>query len=265
MTLSAAIVGPAAGPRVTTGPARVIRYGAVDSTNQVARDLLRRSTVPSWTVIIAESQRAGRGRRGRVWESPPGNLYSSVIVYPDVAATVRPQLSLIAGLAVAGIGEAMLPGCPISLKWPNDVLATGLKLAGILLETDTAPDGSTAVIIGTGINVAHAPAGTRYGATFLDALAPAPVTIERCLDGYLNALTAWYDVWMRDGFEPVRDAWMQRAEGLGRMVDVDTGAGIRRGTFIGLSPDGQMLLRGADGRRHAIAAGSVMPVERGRD
>ncbi len=230
---------------------------SVDSTNQVARGMVQNGTARPWTVISAVSQTSGRGRRGRDWVSPAGNLYTSTIVYPAAAASSRAQLSLVVALAVAEMAADVVAGARVTLKWPNDVLVAGCKVSGILLESCPGPAGQEGVIIGTGINVAHAPADTRYGAAALARFAAAPVSRNWCLARYLQALACWYEIWSDDGFDPIRTGWLARAHGLGARTSVSCHDVERYGRFAGLTSEGLMLLHGEDGTLHEIAAGTV--------
>ena len=252
--------------------------GDVDSTNAEAARILRDCTddalarqTPLW--ISAVSQSAGRGRRGRSWASPAGNLHATLLLRPEANAAITPQLSLVAGLAVrdAVISLVANGGGDIALKWPNDVLAGGAKLAGILLESHPAsPRRSTDamtgrqdagwVAIGIGVNLLHFPADVPYPATSLRALGAAPqeplemlCALARCLDARLNA-------WNRGaGFASLRAEWMACAYGLGEAVcmGLGCGAGEMRGIFLGLDAGGALRLRLADGGECSLCAADV--------
>ncbi|MGH6912481.1 MAG: biotin--[acetyl-CoA-carboxylase] ligase, partial [Geminicoccales bacterium] len=141
---------------------------SVASTNDEARGRAE-AGASGGLVITAREQTEGRGRYGRSWASPPGHLYASVLLRPDCAMAATTQLSLLAGLALAGALEGLgPPGLDLKLKWPNDVLIGGAKVAGLLLEGTARPDGRAAwVLVGSGINVASYPDGTPYPATSL--------------------------------------------------------------------------------------------------
>ena len=241
-------------------------HEVLDSTNLTARERAL-AGAGAWTVVQAAEQRAGRGRRDRQWSSPRGNLYTSTILRPENGqeggAQTLAQLSFVTALAVAEAVEQTVPGADIQLKWPNDVLAGELKLSGILLETVVATGGGGVVIVGVGINIVSFPAQTRYGATCLDLLAGRPFTVEAVRAGYLMALTRWYDIWAEQGFSKIRSAWLERAFGLGREVEVDDeNSPPLLGRFTGLSEDGRMLLKLPDGSVRLIAAGTVGFVQR---
>ncbi len=250
-------------------PARfhLIRLDAVGSTNAEAERRARTGAC-SGTLIIAAEQTAGRGRAGRTWLSPPGNLYSSVVYRPGCAAAAATNLSFVVALAVAeaasGLSGAAPGGGPapaVTCKWPNDVLVDGRKVAGILLESALGGDDRVDwVIMGAGINVASAPAMpvAPYPSAALSAFAPA-IDVETVLAAYAGALDRWLAVWERDGFPPVRAAWLARAHGRGRRVVARVGAEAIEGVFVDLEPDGTLLLATGGGGMRRIAAGDVFP------
>src|SRR5947208_13967674 len=188
------------------------RYDTVGSTNDEARQLAR-AGAPGGTLVWAAAQSAGRGRRGHLWQSPPGNLYLSLVLRPEGPAARAPQLGFVAALA---LGEALDqlagPHLQLRFKWPNDVLINGGKLAGILLESEMAAAGGLDfVIIGIGVNLVSAPRDLEYPATSLadqDVSGITPVSL-------LEALAAHFIVsverWRNEGFAPVRAAWLRRA------------------------------------------------------
>jgi BirA family biotin operon repressor/biotin-[acetyl-CoA-carboxylase] ligase len=236
---------------------RLIGYDRLGSTNDEAKRLAE-AGAPAWTVISARTQSAGRGRRGKVWQSPPGNLYSSVILRPTGTAAASAQLGFAAALAV---GEALAPrlppGCDLRYKWPNDVLADGAKIAGILLESAATSEGSVAwLVAGIGINVASHPLDTPYPATSLAALGAGMVAPEVLLRDVAESLRLWVEHWEREGFEPVRRAWLERALGLGGMLGVRLPRESLTGRFVDLDRDGTLLLETETGPRR-IAAGEI--------
>ena len=238
-------------------PLRLLRYRELDSTNDEAK-LLAESGASAWTVVVADCQRAGRGRRGRSWQSPPGNLCMSAIVRPSGSLAAAAQLGFAAALAV---GEALVPRLPPGrtprYKWPNDVLVDDAKIAGILLESTAARDGAVAwVVVGIGVNLASHPQDTAYPATSLAALGAAEVTAEMLLPEVAKALRAWAERWEGEGFEPVRRAWLRRALGLGGPLGVRLPRESVTGRFVDLDRDGALLLETETGPRR-IAAGEI--------
>ncbi|HEY0265583.1 MAG TPA: biotin--[acetyl-CoA-carboxylase] ligase [Rhizomicrobium sp.] len=229
---------------------RLARHGELDSTNSEARRLAEAGEVgPVW--ITAERQTAGRGRRGRAWETGAGNLAATLLLRPDAPAAIIGQLSFAAALAVAEMAQHFAPDAAITVKWPNDVLAEGRKLAGILLE---AGDGWLA--IGIGVNLAHFPEGTEFPAVSLAQLGVAPPSPAEALTVLAAHLAHWYDAWMQDGFDTVRAAWLERAQALGGPIRARLTHETRHGLFEGIDASGALLLN-EQGTVRAIAAGEV--------
>lgn len=233
------------------------RFAEIGSTNQAAAEA-GQAGEPELLVVTAGVQTAGRGRRGRDWVSPVGNLYASVLLRPAVSPAAGAQLSFVAALAVAELAAEVIPGAPVvACKWPNDVLVNGAKVAGILLESQTDSAGRLAwLVIGTGVNVVSHPPLTAYAATSLAANG-ATATAEDCLALYLARLDHWRQTWLRQGFDPVRAAWLARAWRLGETISVRRGEKTLAGTFEGLDDTGALLLAAHGGQRHTIAAGEV--------
>ncbi len=232
------------------GRVTLVPRDEVDSTNDCVMALAG-DGAPDWTVVQAGRQRSGRGSHGRAWQSPAGNLYLSVLL--RTRKTGKPQLSLVAALAVADAVNDLVPAVPVTLKWPNDVLLAGGKVSGILLETSGG-----VVVIGTGINIAHAPARTSYAATWIDHWRSEPASIEEVRNRFLAALARRVDTWTGHGFEPLRLAWVDRAHRLGDPVEVtENGSDRVSGGFGGLDREGCMLLTLSDGRARSIRSGTV--------
>jgi BirA family biotin operon repressor/biotin-[acetyl-CoA-carboxylase] ligase len=222
------------------------RYDEIDSTNAEAKRLAAKGEAgPIW--LTAARQTAGRGRRGRVWDSGSGNLAATLLLRPgkpDVA-----QLSFSAALAVSDMAREYAPD--VTVKWPNDVLADGKKLAGILLESENG-----ALAIGIGVNLAAHPSGTEFPATSLAALGVAAPAPDITLGMVATRFAHWYDLWMTDGFEPLRDAWLARAGGLGGPIRARLPHAEHRGVFVGLNESGALLLN-EQGTVRTITAGEV--------
>lgn len=234
-------------------------FDSVGSTNDEAK-ALSRSGAPEGTIVWARRQESGRGRRGRAWTSPEGNLYSTTILRPGLPPAEAAQVSFVAALAIAETAESVLPDPGgVRCKWPNDVLVHDRKLSGILLESEPAPDGKVAwVVLGVGINLRHFPPTADYGATSLIAEGAPPMGPGALLEVYAEHLAAWYGRWRVHGFGPVRDAWMSRAKGLGGPILVRLADRTIPGTFADLDSDGVLLLDPTDGGpRQRIAAGDV--------
>lgn len=250
----------AASPRRRVG--RAIEYvPVIGSTNDRARELLAAADGDG-SVVVAEEQTAGRGRRGRTWASPPGrNLYVSVALVPALAAEEAWQLGLATALAVA---DACEEAAPVALKWPNDVVAAGdgRKLGGLLIETMAEADRLRGAVLGIGINVnwrrAEMPAELREQATSLADVAGEPVDREALLARLLEALgteTAAVEA----GASPL-DRYRARCSTLGSDIEVETAEGRVTGRAVDLDPTGALVIEDGDGRRRTISSGEVTRV-----
>ena len=231
---------------------RLAIYDVLDSTNEEARRLaLAGERGPLW--IIAREQTAGRGRRGRAWTSERGNLFASLLT--RASQTIAAQLAFAAGLAAADTVSAYCPPADVTLKWPNDVLLRGEKVAGILLES-LNPD---TLAIGIGINLAHYPERTEFPATSVAALTGFAADTEQAMRRIASDMAAWYEVWRTNGFAPVRAAWLARAAGLHSRLRARLEGREMEGVFEDLDQDGALLLRDTAGALVRITAGEVFP------
>ena len=231
------------------------------STNDEAKQRAA-AGAPDGTVVWARRQRAGRGRRGRTWVSPAGNLYLSAVLRPACEARHVAQLSFVAALAAADLVDGPLPG-RARCKWPNDILVDGAKVAGILLESSLEPGGRVDwVVLGIGMNLASHPgiAGPVPSTSLAAAAAAGAPALapEEALPPLLAALARRRQDWQAQGFGAVRRAWLARAHGLGGPVTVENGGRQHAGVFEGLDADGALVLAQADGSRLSIAAGDVV-------
>jgi BirA family biotin operon repressor/biotin-[acetyl-CoA-carboxylase] ligase len=226
---------------------------AVGSTNDVVRERAL-AGAPEGLVIRAEEQLAGRGRHGRGWASPPGNLYASLLLRPARPLTEAASLSLVVGLSLA---EAIAAAGPLDprLKWPNDVLLDGAKLAGILLENVGDTAATPVLVAGFGVNVASCPEGLPYPVTTLAAagLALPPAAL---LDRFLDSFARDYERWTEAGFAALRDRWLARAQGLGAPAGVKVGERAVTGRFVDVDAAGRLVLETAGGRR-TLSAGEL--------
>ena len=224
----------------------LVALDTVGSTNDEAAQRAD-AGAPEGTVVWSREQTGGRGRRGRHWASPVGNLYTSTILRPDCPAQRAAELGFAAALAVADIVPA---GREVRVKWPNDVLVDGGKIAGILLESAIGQTGQVQhVVAGIGVNVGFAPQlpEMRYPGSALGG------SVEAALEKLAAALAARLAEWRREGFETVRAAWLAKAGPLGAEVDVKLGEGLVRGRFAGLDREGALLLDTATGPRKIVS------------
>jgi BirA family transcriptional regulator, biotin operon repressor / biotin---[acetyl-CoA-carboxylase] ligase len=235
----------------------LLTLAEVDSTNEEARRRARAGEPgPLW--ITAERQTMGKGRRGRVWIAPPGNLSATLLVRPGRSSAVCAQLSFVAALAAADMLAQTLRGGDIALKWPNDVLAGGKKIAGILLECETAADGMAAwLAIGIGVNLKAFPDDTDLPATAVAALGATPPPPDDALLDLAAAFAKWYEAWRGGGFAPVREAWIARAHGLGSRIRVRLAREEITGVFRDIDDAGALVLGLPGGVTRTIAAGDV--------
>lgn len=230
----------------------IIWHDCVGSTNDEAHARVAGQNLePAW--IAAAEQTQGKGRQGRHWVSRPGNLYAS-LVWPTNAELKRlASLSLVAGLAVRDAVVATGIAGPVQLKWPNDVLVSGQKVSGVLIET-TALAGSHAAIVGCGLNLAHHPPDTRWPATNLAACGIA-IEPRDMLDKLRRTMHARLTQWSNgSGLADIQDDWMSASMGRGRRISVEGG---RHGIFTGLSEEGALVLTLEDGSTFQHLAGDV--------
>ncbi len=241
---------------------RLERFEEIDSTNE---ELKRRAVrgANEGTLIWAGAQTGGRGRRGRSFVSPPGNLYMSMLLRPERAPGRAAQLGFAAALAVGEAAAPLLPpAADLAYKWPNDVLIDGRKTCGILLESQAAASGTLDwLIVGIGVNLVSFPPGPETPATSLTAAGAAPVSPETMLARVAGRFLFWYERWLGEGFAPLRQAWLARAQGLGQPIRVRLGDSESEGRFAGLDEEGALLLESGPVRRR-ITAGDVFPAAR---
>lgn len=249
--------------------ARVVRLEKVDSTNAEA---LRRAEAgekgDSW--IVATRQSGGRGRRGRVWVSEPGNLFVSLLLGQDVPPSLAGQLSFVAALALHQAIGACAPAleAELTLKWPNDVLVGGRKISGILLERSSpAGDNSIAMaplVVGFGVNCVSHPSDVPFPATDLaseGADVPADAVLNALIPAFQRELAAWDG---GAGFGAIRDAWLARAAGVGEEIRVKLpNQDEIRGIFDAIDQDGNLIVHIGEWTRKRISAGDVFFIDRG--
>ncbi|WP_031553693.1 biotin--[acetyl-CoA-carboxylase] ligase [Parvularcula oceani] len=215
----------------------------VDSTSkEVRRRFDAGEDGPLW--VRADRQSAGYGRRGRSWQSPEGNLAATLLL--PLKGRLGPEdpagYGFAAALAIADAARACgVPPTAVTLKWPNDVLLEGGKLAGLLIEL-LEWEGGLALALGMGVNLASAPAIAAYPTSAIAAYAPAPAP-ERFLTLLDGAFFSRLESWKSDGFPALRDAWLARAQGIGDRIEVRLPKATLTGIFEGLAPDGTLRLR----------------------
>lgn len=211
--------------------------------------------------VVAAQQTGGRGRHGRPWASPPGNLYMSLALASPCPPAVAPLLGFVAGVSLAEAVLALAPGLKsiLHLKWPNDLLLAGGKLSGLLLEGTSLPGGANGVVIGIGVNVAGRPEGVDQAAAVL-ADHSAKADAHALFGALATRLVANLGVFDEGrGFAAIRARWLRHAMPLGTPIRVKLPASEQRGTFAGLDETGQLLMA-QDGVITRVLVGDVFPL-----
>ncbi|MDQ0393817.1 biotin--[acetyl-CoA-carboxylase] ligase [Labrys monachus] len=240
----------------TGAQAAGFRHLHLDDVGSTNVEALARGQDRLW--VTAGRQSAGKGRRGRAWASPAGNLYASLLLVDPASPQRAADLCFVAALAVSDAIYATAPRAAtgLALKWPNDVLVNGAKAAGILIEG--AHDGGRfSAVIGCGVNIASHPEGTPYPVTHLagsDAAVDVVSYFAALSDAFARRLAAWD---RGEGFATIRRDWLGRAAGLGRRIVVRLPSGDLDGVFEALDDEGALVLRDDAGRRRPVAAGEV--------
>ena len=250
-----------------TSPPRIIHLAETISTNADAlRFALAGEELPLW--VMANRQSAGRGRAGRSWLSPEGNLYASVAFNCLAPLEKAGQLSLVAGIAVFDairMSTELALDAGLRLKWPNDLFIGGAKAGGILVESTNAPaiPGFFAVV-GFGLNINAVPEGLGREAAALSQHGKAPSPFE-LLKGLEGAFSRWLRAWRSgEGFPDIREAWIKRAGPVGEAITVNTGEGPITGTYQGLSATGALRAE-VDGQLREFNHGDVALVRHTRN
>ena len=238
----------------------IICFRETDSTNQVAFKLAEEGAEEG-TVVVAEAQRRGKGRLGRRWESPAGvNLYCSIVLRPPILPIKAAQLTFLSTVAVAR-AIAATTSLRAFIKWPNDLLIDGRKVAGLLNEMSAETEKVNFVVLGIGVNInmhlVQFPAGLRHPATSLLLEGNRPVSRLAFTQALLEALDALYDTYLLHGYGPVRDEWLARCNFIGRQVRISFQEKELGGTAEGIDENGALLVRLADGKIERVLAGDV--------
>lgn len=231
-------------------------FDTLDSTSLEAKRRVAAGAVgPLW--IIALKQTGGYGRRGSAWTQEEGDVAATFLFEPRAAPERLPELSFVAALAVWDAVRRYAPGADIEVKWPNDILVGGGKIAGLLLELITSPNGPL-IALGVGVNVVSEPKNLAYPAARLIDWAKSAPEPRRFVETLDESFAAWLAIWRREGFSAIREAWLQRANGLGERIKVRLENETIEGEFVDLDLSGALILECA-GERRAIAAGAVLP------
>jgi len=233
-------------------------FDEIDSTILEARRRAESGDItPVW--LIAKRQTAGKGRRGRSWVSPDGNLMTTLLFSTPRPPAEIALLGFATGVAIAETFEALGAQGAVTLKWPNDVLIAGDKAAGILIDSGAAGNGQSWVALAFGVNIAVAPEALDQPTSSLRNAMAHATTVPSALDVFAvlrPRLEAWSQRLVSEGFEPLRQAWLARAHGIGAEAQVKLGEQTISGTIAGLSPRGELELDTPTGRR-LVSAGDV--------
>lgn len=218
-------------------------YDTLDSTNSEAKRLML-AGAKEGIVVVAEKQTHGRGRLGRRWISPKGNLYATMVVIPDKELIAIPSLALVTGLAIAqALKELLSFSHPVQVKWPNDVLLASQKVCGILVETDVDNSGKPICYIGFGVNLVSSPEMVAFPATSLHHYLARPVAPEEVLAHILVKFTILYEEWLENGFKKLNKPWSDTAFGIGRHIAVQLQPGVETfGKYTGVNEEGALLI-----------------------
>ena len=240
-------------------------YEEIGSTNDEAFRL-GLAGAPEGTALIANSQSTGKGRMQRVWHSPAGsNIYTSIILRPEITPSRTPQMSILAGVAVAEVLESYCPD-RIKLKWPNDVLIDGKKVCGILSQVKTAVGEVDFIVLGMGINV-----NISYGqftkeicnlATSLAIETGREISRQELIISLYENLAKWYKQLLKDGFGRIKEKWLSISPMIGQTVQVMFREEAVNGKTTGLDEDGSLILLAVGNKEFKVSAGDATIVKR---
>ncbi len=205
--------------------------------------------------VQAMTMESGRGRHGHKWEAPMGNLYLSTLLRPKCGLEEAGDLSFVVAVALNKTLNRYIDSKKhkVTLKWPNDILVDGLKISGILLETNTEDNSLDGVVVGIGVNIFNAP----DLAINLEKLSKDPVYINKVRDDLLEDLGTYYALWQEEGIAPIRLLWLKNAHGLGQNISARLPNKTYKGIFEGLSEEGALILKDENDERHIIHAADV--------
>jgi BirA family biotin operon repressor/biotin-[acetyl-CoA-carboxylase] ligase len=240
---------------------RITEVPSIDSTNAALRDKAARGVLeggePEGLVLRADTQTAGRGRRGRDWFSHEGNLHVSLLLRPDCKPVQAATLGFVAAVALGRVLRDLTPA-EVLHKWPNDLLIDGRKMTGISLEAGSGSDGQLDwLVLGIGVNICAHPETGLYPTTDLVASGGPSLTPRELLDRFLTVFGPFYDVWVEGGFKAIRSDWLAFAAGIGERVVARLEREEVAGSFADLDSDGALIMQLDSGQRRRIAAGDI--------
>ncbi len=240
---------------------KLFEFETIDSTNEEAKRLIASGQVDfSFAVIWSKSQSKGRGRTGKQWLSPAGNLYVSLLMKIDYNVRTASQISFIAAHALGEVISPLLAaGYKLHYKWPNDVLIDGKKLAGILLESVVGAKEKNRLewlIVGVGVNIEEIPKDLPIPATSLENCGITGVSAKDLLTKFVDSFNSERSIWENQGFSSVKAAWLDRAYKIGEPIKIKLGANEFSGIFHGINDGGDLELL-VDGKTKLISSGEV--------
>ncbi len=239
-------------------------FREVDSTNEVAKGLAEEGAAEG-TVVIAEKQRKGKGRRGKPWISPIGGAWMSIILRPDTLPMNAPQLTFTAGVAAAKTIKNEY-GLDVGIKWPNDILIENKKVCGILTEISTERDSIDYIIAGIGIDanvdLSHLPAELRNETTSLQMELheeiPRMILVRKFLENFENM----YNQFNQGNFQKILQKWRKYSKTIGNYVEIRKGTEFIQGEAVGVNREGVLILELQDGTLKKIISGECRHIEK---
>ena len=236
---------------------KIEHHISLASTNDEAMRHARQGH-PGGIWITADEQTGGRGRTGRTWHSPPGNLHASLLLIDPCPVGQTPELGFVAGVALAQALRAALGGDEqLKIKWPNDMLHGGAKLSGLMLEGTQLASGRFAVVIGIGVNCLHHPGNLAYPATSLARITGHDVPAAEILARLASSMNFWLGHYAQGrNFAQIRTNWLAMAAGIGEPIEIATGGHHVQGVFSTIDEFGRLIVATPDGTR-TLAAGDV--------
>lgn len=240
------------------GKRDIVYFTETDSTNTRAKDLAARGA-PEGTLVISERQTKGRGRKGRSWFSPSqGGIYTSLILRPSISPSEAPKITLLSAVVVAETLRS-LTGLSAIIKWPNDILINGKKIAGILTEMSTEMDSIDHIVVGLGLNVntPSFPDDIREKATSIFIETGKHFPRVRFIQEYLKWYEEYYEIFKRTGFEPVIKRWKELTNIIGQRITVEMVSKKYSGEVQDIDKDGVLILKDNKGKSHRIFSGDV--------
>lgn len=233
-------------------------YSSLESSNSLAIELARANIINHLQVILTDTQSLGRGRYGRNWQSPLGNLYFSILLKPSKAFKEVSQLSFVATIALSlALGQLNKSKVKIFHKWPNDLIINDKKISGLLLESESQLELVKFVVIGIGVNIVTSPAQTNYPAGNLVAEGFDLIFPKNLLNLFLDQFSIIYEKWLNFGFIPIRNLWLENSYKLNCEITVNLPDRKLIGYFRDLDKDGNLVLEVDNNQTLLISSGEV--------